>query len=492
VEMSPRVCWVLIDGVGDVGSETPLQKQSMDACDAVASAGVSGLMDPVQAGLACGSDTAHLSMFGYDPLRYYRGRGAFETMGAGLEMEPGDIAFKCNFACLDIKSGVVVSRRADRNFEDVGPTLCDFLDGIPIPSFPEHSVAVKYATEHRCGLRLRGPGLSDLVSGTDPLKDRLPLRKSAPLDASAEAEQTSRIINALSEIITQKLIDHPVNQQRAKQGKPKANLVLLRGCGARVKVPSFWERHQMKSFMIAPTCLIRGLGMSIEMDIINAPGATGDYHTDLESKANTALATFAQEEPRYDLGFVHVKAVDDAGHDRSAPLKLEFLKKCDDMVRRIALGLHQLQVKTGDPFVICVTGDHSTPVAYGDHSAEPVPFAIASVAAVASLLAPPPASNGQPGPGAAANGQPGPGAAAGETAQERAKVCDAVSKFSEITAAQGALGRFQGLEVMGIIRRFLRLQATPHSPVPPSPKPAHAAEMPEEGRESKRARGLTA
>ena len=87
----------------------------MKCCDAIAAAGVSGLMDPVQAGLACGSDTAHLSMFGYDPRQYYRGRGAFETMGAGLEMLPGDIAFKCNFAFLNTDTQVRELPCDDRN-----------------------------------------------------------------------------------------------------------------------------------------------------------------------------------------------------------------------------------------------------------------------------------------------------------------------------------------------------------------------------------------
>ena len=94
-----RVAFVLIDGLGDVslprfGYKTPLKVASIPNLDAIASAGVNGLMDPVEVGLACGSDTAHLSLLGYDPRVYYRGRGAFESMGAGLEMSPGDIAFK--------------------------------------------------------------------------------------------------------------------------------------------------------------------------------------------------------------------------------------------------------------------------------------------------------------------------------------------------------------------------------------------------------------
>ena len=163
-----------------------------------------------------------------------------------------------------------------------------------IPSFPHHSVAVKYATEHRCGVRVRGPGLSDHVSGTDPLKDQRPLRTSVPLDASAEALQTARLVNQLSLHMTEKLQEHPINRERIQQGKPPANCVLLRGCGARVQVPTFWERHGLAAFMIAPTCLIRGLGASLEMDIIDVPGATGDYFTDLSAKADCALRAMGE------------------------------------------------------------------------------------------------------------------------------------------------------------------------------------------------------
>lgn len=136
-------------------------------------------MDPVEPGLACGSDTSHLSLFGYDPRSHYRGRGAFESMGAGLAMAPGDIAFKCNFATLGADGATVVRRRADRRFEDLGPLLCAALDGLAVPGFPQHSVSVKYATEHRCGVVVRGPGLTDQISGTDPLRDNLPLQVGA-------------------------------------------------------------------------------------------------------------------------------------------------------------------------------------------------------------------------------------------------------------------------------------------------------------------------
>ncbi|CAD7705234.1 unnamed protein product [Ostreobium quekettii] len=186
-----KVIFVMIDGVGDVSVAqlhglTPLEAAKTPYLDALAASGFTGLLDPVEPGLACGSDTAHMSIFGYEPRRLYRGRGALESMGAGLEMSPGDIAFKCNFACLNKDTGIVERRRADRNFESIGPQLCADLNGIKLPSFPCHEICVKYATEHRCGLVVHGCGLTDAITGTDPLKDNLPLLQSAPTDGSKE------------------------------------------------------------------------------------------------------------------------------------------------------------------------------------------------------------------------------------------------------------------------------------------------------------------
>lgn len=132
-----RAVVLLIDGLGDVAlprlaGATPLQAAATPALDALAAAGVTGLMDAVEPGRACGSDTAHLALLGYDPRGVYRGRGAFESLGAGCAMAPGDVAFKCNFACLDGEDAeVVAARRVDRSFEAEGPRLCESLDGAP-------------------------------------------------------------------------------------------------------------------------------------------------------------------------------------------------------------------------------------------------------------------------------------------------------------------------------------------------------------------------
>ncbi|KAJ4780290.1 hypothetical protein LUZ62_019874 [Rhynchospora pubera] len=487
-DVKRRVAFVLIDGIGDVsipkfGYKTPLQVAKTPNLDAIASSGVNGLMDPVEPGLACGSDTAHLSLLGYDPRVYYRGRGAFESMGAGLAMSPGDIAFKSNFATLDENTGIVVSRRADRHFEVEGPILCAALDGLKLPSFPDYEVRVRYATEHRCGVVVKGPKLSGNISGTDPLKDNRLLLKAQPLDDSFEAKNTAEVINELSKEITKILKSHPINKKREEEGKNIANVVLLRGCGIRIEVPSFGKNHGLAPCMVAPTKIIAGLGLSLGIDILEAPGATGDYRTLLTSKAKSiasALTAPSQPPPRvfvpgeeefkpgrvegYDFGFLHIKAIDDAGHDKATILKVRGLEAVDQAVGQLAKLLWQAEASGSFQYYLCVTGDHSTPVEYGDHSFEPVPFALCRLGDFVGSI-------GEETLNAISlEDFPLPSVAAGEDLAETVQITevkyspgtlvsysgDSVSEFGEIAAARGCLGRFPGSEMMGVIKKYMK------------------------------------
>lgn len=421
-------------------------------------AGFNGLLDPVEPGLACGSDTAHMSLLGYDPRILYRGRGAFESMGAGLSMNLGDIAFKCNFATID-ENGVVISRRADRSFEEDGPVLCDALDNLTIPGYPEHCISVKYATEHRCGIVVRGPRLTDTITGTDPLKDGLRLEESRPIDSLDEnALFTAQLVNALSKAICAALGNHPVNSRRRACGKTVANVVLLRGCGVRLALESFQSKFGMKAAMIAPTKIIAGLGMCLDMTIINVPGATGDYRTSLSNKACMAVDALQD----CDFLFIHVKAVDDAGHDRNSLLKVGFIEAVDAMFGQI---LKRISLSGMGNCTLVVTGDHSTPVDFGDHSHEPVPFAIAHSADVIQVLGQEnllsislapikrPLECRVPYINGVFDEQNG-------TTKQKCLNGDEVTTFNEISAAAGALGRFPGSQVMPLIVHFSRNNKT--------------------------------
>ncbi|XP_072996906.1 uncharacterized protein [Typha latifolia] len=483
-----RLAFVLIDGVGDVSLprlhyQTPLQAAATPNLDAIASAGVNGLMDPVEAGLACGSDTAHLSLLGYDPRVYYRGRGAFESMGAGLAMSPGDIAFKSNFATLDENTGIVVSRRADRHFEEEGPILCAALDGMKLPSFPEYEVRVRYATEHRCGVVVKGPKLSGNISGTDPLKDNRLLLKAEALDDSEEAKNTAAVVNELSKEISRILVSHPLNAKRAAEGKNIANVVLLRGCGIRIEVPPFEKKHGLSPCMVAPTKIIAGLGLSLGIDILEAPGATGDYRTLLTSKATAiARALSAPLEPSpsifvpgedqhkpgredgYDFGFLHIKAIDDAGHDKASILKVRALEAVDRAIGQLIRLLWQAEKCGNYQYYLCVTGDHSTPVEYGDHSFEPVPFTLCQlkdfVTAVGEDNVIQTSLDAFPLPSVKAGDDLSDKVELSGMKEDRHKAFagDSVYEFSEIAAARGCLGRFPGSEMMGVIKKCLKLK----------------------------------
>jgi len=133
-----------------------------------------------------------MSIFGYDPLKLYDGRGAFESLGAGLQMEPGEIAFKSNFSYMNLETNVVELRRVDRTFPDWGTPLCDAINNLPIPGYPDHVLSCMYATEHRCGIKISGKNLSSEITGNDPLKDGLPLLNCQPINPDdADAVFTS-------------------------------------------------------------------------------------------------------------------------------------------------------------------------------------------------------------------------------------------------------------------------------------------------------------
>ena len=157
-----------------------------------------------------------MSIFGYDPLSLYNGRGAFEAMGSGLSMDKGEIAFKSNFAFMDVDTKIVKRRRCDREFPSWGKPLIDeAIDGMAIPGYPDHKVSCKWATEHRCAIKISGPNLDSEITGNDPLKDNLKVVTCEAEDPdNKNAVFTAGLVNTLTETITEELLAHPINIRR--------------------------------------------------------------------------------------------------------------------------------------------------------------------------------------------------------------------------------------------------------------------------------------
>ncbi|MFQ6052717.1 MAG: 2,3-bisphosphoglycerate-independent phosphoglycerate mutase [Candidatus Bathyarchaeia archaeon] len=393
---------VVGDGMADrplkeLGGLTPLEAAETPGLDRVAGEGVCGIMDIISPGRPPGSDVANLSLLGYDPLEGYRGRGALEAMGAGLTVEPGDVAFRGNFAHVD-DDGVVVDRRAGRVD---GSIFRDYLSDIRLDAYPDVEVTVQPTLGHRLAVILRGEGLSWRVSDIDPHETGARVMRAAPLDDTAEARRTAAVANELYDVLRERMRRHPINRERARAGLPPADAVILRGAGEPPAITPLTELYGVRAASVAVTPTVRGACLAAGFDLHDAPGATGGVDTDAVAKAEAAERIL----PGYDVVYVHVKGTDVASHDGDPELKVRVIEKIDGLVG------HLLDHVDPAETYIAVTADHTTSTRARDHVGDPVPVAIA-----------------------------GP--------EVRS---DAVEAYSERGCARGGLGRIRGRDMMPIL-----------------------------------------
>ncbi len=356
---------MIIDGMADrpleeLGGKTPLEAAQTPNMDRMAELGINGIMDSIKPGIRPGSDTAHLSILGYDPYEVYTGRGPFEAAGVGVEVRPGDIAFRCNFSTAD-EDGIITDRRAGRIREGTDQ-LAETLNTMVLEEDVE--VIFKESTGHRAVLVLRGNGLSDQISDADPKHDGKKFKEVVGLDGSPEADKTAAILNKVIQKSYDMLKDHPINHERIKNGAPSANIVLPRGAGAVPNAEPFNEKYGVKSACIAETGLIQGIAQIAGMDVIDVEGATGGVDTNLDNITSSILLNASLD---YDFLLINIDGADEAGHDGNLQEKVEFIEKVDAVIGKVM----QLE----DVYFI-LTADHSTPISVMDHTGDPVPLVI--------------------------------------------------------------------------------------------------------------------
>ena len=363
--ISTKGILLIIDGMADrpldeLGGKTPLEAAQTPNMDLMAKIGINGIMDPIKPGIRAGSDTSHISILGYDPYEVYTGRGPFEAAGVGVEVKPGDIAFRCNFSTADEK-GIIIDRRAGRIREGTDK-LAQAINSLD----PINGVEIIFmeSTGHRAVLVLRGEGLSDQISDADPKHEGTPPKEVIALDRSKEAENTAYILNQLIWGSYNILKDHPVNLQRIDKDQNPANIILPRGAGAVPEAEPFESKYGLKSACIAETGLIKGIGQITAMDIIEVDGATGGVDTNLDNIAVSIIETAALD---YDFLLINIDGADEAGHDGNLEDKLDFISRVDEVVGKV------LEI---DNAYFILTADHSTPISVMDHTGDPVPLVI--------------------------------------------------------------------------------------------------------------------
>jgi 2,3-bisphosphoglycerate-independent phosphoglycerate mutase len=350
--------------VPELGNMTPLQAAHKPNMDEIAAKGQNGLLKTVPEDLSPGSDTAILSVLGYDPRRFCTGRGPLEAAARGIQLKENDAAFRCNLITekdgilVDYSAGHITSREAFKLIEALRknfgkPDEIEFFSGLGYRHF----------------LILRNFPNSHLIECTPPhdvvgadISMILPRAKSAAVE---------KTVQVLKEIIRESkgvLESHPVNISRRKFGKRPGNMIWPWGGGKKPSMPSFKEKYGLKAAVISAVDLVKGIGIYAGMEIIDVPGATGLYDTNYEGKAESALKALEDN----DMVFVHVEAPDEAGHERDYTQKVKTIEDLDKrLVGRILESLKE-------PYAIAILPDHPTPIRVGTHTRDPVPFAIQS------------------------------------------------------------------------------------------------------------------
>jgi 2,3-bisphosphoglycerate-independent phosphoglycerate mutase len=333
------------DGLGGLpmtpGGKTELETAKTPNLDALATKGVQGLSIPVKPGIAPGSGPGHLGLFGYDPLKYQIGRGALEATGIGFNMQPGDVAIRCNFCTLDA-DGNISDRRAGRIASEESAPIAISLRQIKIPGV---EIFVEPVKEHRFVVVFRGEGLEGNVKDTDPQATGVP-----PLEPIAEDAGSAKTVEVAKEFLKQ--------AREILKDQPKANFHTMRGFASRPNMPSYQEVYGLRAAAIAVYPMYKGLASLVGMDIV------GEAST-LEEQ----MQVLKENWEKYDFFFIHFKYTDSTGEDGNFDEKVKRTEQLDACIPAInALG----------PDVLIVTGDHSTPAYLKGHSWHPVPTLLVS------------------------------------------------------------------------------------------------------------------
>jgi len=340
-----KILLCVLDGLGGLpGSKgrTELEDASTPNLDKLSHKSDLGLSIPVERGITPGSGPGHLALFGYDPIEYQIGRGALEATGIEFKLEDNDLAARGNFCTVD-NNGNITDRRAGRISTDICENLTAKIEtAINIDGY---EVFVKPVKEHRFILVIRGEGLSDQITETDPQSVGVPPKNASALIASAE--NTANIVNSAVkqavEVIKEEI---------------QANSLTLRGWSHKPEMPHFANTWGVKAAAIAAYPMYKGLANIVGMDVLQT-GTTIDEEID----------TLENSWDHYDFFFLHYKNTDTYGEDGNFPEKKAAIEYYDRLVPRLT---------ALNPDVIVVTGDHSSPTMMAAHSWHPVPLLISS------------------------------------------------------------------------------------------------------------------
>lgn len=357
---------LLGDGMADyplseLGGKTPLEFADTPNMDIMAARGTVGLIDTIPAGFAPGSDVANLSVLGYDPKGCHTGRAPLEAASMGVDLAPGDVAFRCNLVTFgptegetvmeDFTSGHITSEEASLIIDSLNRELAS-------PGIDFHSgVGYRHLMVYKGGpVSLETTPPHDIIGR--PIAGWLP-KGNGSGEISSLMERSRGILK-----------DHPVNLVRASKGKKTADSIWLWGEGRAPRLEPMTDRYGIKGGMISAVDLLNGIGVYAGLEILHVEGATGYIDTDYKGKAKKALEYLIDG----DFVFIHVEAPDEMGHEGDIKGKIKAIEDFDEKV----VGTVLSGIETMGDFRIIVLSDHPTPISLKTHVSDPSPFAVLS------------------------------------------------------------------------------------------------------------------
>lgn len=360
---------ILGDGMADwavpsLGNKTLLQYADTPYMDRLAKMGKTGMLKTVADGFHPGSEVANMSVMGYDLPTVYEGRGVLEAASIGVDLQPDDMAMRCNLVCEEGEllknhsAGHISTEDSDVLIkyleEKLGSDKVHFYTGVQY----RHLLVVKGGDKH----------VACVPPHDVPLK---PFRPNLVKALRPEAEETAALLNDLIMKSQELLANHPLNLKRVAEGKDPANSIWPWSPGYRPKMEPLSDKYPSikKGSVITAVDLIRGIGHYAGLRCIDVEGATGLYNTNYEGKAQAAIEALKTD----DFVYLHIEASDEAGHEGDVPLKLKTIEYLD---RRAVGPIYEAVKDWDEPVAIAVLPDHPTPCELRTHTAEPIPFLI--------------------------------------------------------------------------------------------------------------------
>lgn len=355
---------VLGDGMADypideLNERTPLEYANTPMMDELAQKSEIGQVHTIPAGMSPGSDTANLSVLGYDPKKYYTGRSPLEALSIGVPMKDTDIAIRCNIVTVsDEETEYKDKKMIDHSAGEISTEDADVLIQAVQEAFGNEMFHFYTGTSYRHLLIWDKGNVVELTPPHDILTKTIGNYLPKEKLLAEMMEKSYEILN-----------NHPINVAREKAGLHKANSLWFWGAGTKPALDDFTEKTGKRGVMISAVDLLKGIGVGAGLHNIIVEGADGTLETNYEGKAQAAVDALTKD--GYDFAYIHVEAPDEMGHQGSVERKIKSIEYLDQRVIRV---VKEGMDASGEDYRMLVLPDHPTPIVLRTHSSDPVPY----------------------------------------------------------------------------------------------------------------------